>query len=165
MQNSVAPVAAVSTAALTSDGMSSQARAHGGGEQPGLRAEVAVLGAAAGLEADDALDLHLGAAVAHAHLVGELQQLGQALVRQPQAGQRLLLGQADAALEHLLACGLTGRAQWSSARSRAQSLPGRPPRDCHALVVRPTPAVSTARATWPQPGRAGHPRPTPRRLP
>ena len=41
-------------------------RAHRRGEQARLRAEVAVLGAAAGLDRDDALDLDLGAAPAHA---------------------------------------------------------------------------------------------------
>ena len=49
-------------------------RAHRRGEQAGLRAEVAVLGAAAGLDRDDALDLDLGAAPAHPHLVGEGEQ-------------------------------------------------------------------------------------------
>src|SRR5664279_5049528 len=39
-------------------------RADRRGELTGLRAEVTVLGAAAGLEADDALDLHLRAAPA-----------------------------------------------------------------------------------------------------
>ena len=63
---------------------------------------MAVLGAAAGLEADDALDLDLGAAPLHPHLVGEREQLVQALVGQRAALERLLLGQALAALEHLL---------------------------------------------------------------
>ena len=85
MQNSVAPVSAVCLAASTSDGMSSQADADGGGEQAGLRAEVAVLGAAAGLERDDALDLDLRAAPAHPHLVREREQLGEAVVGQLQA--------------------------------------------------------------------------------
>jgi len=77
--------------------------AHGRLEEPGLRAEVAVLGAAAGLQGDDALDLDLRPAVAHAHLVGERQRLGQAVARELQDGQDLLLRQALPALEHLLA--------------------------------------------------------------
>ncbi|HEV7581401.1 MAG TPA: radical SAM protein, partial [Mycobacterium sp.] len=63
--------------------------AHGRGEQPGLRAEMAVFGTAAGLEADDALDLDLRAAPAHPHLVGQLQQVLQPLVGQPQQLQHL----------------------------------------------------------------------------
>src|SRR3978361_1286743 len=85
MQNSVAPVAAVSLAASTRDGVYSQGGAAGGGELPGLRAEVAVLGAAAGLQADDALDLDLRPAPAHPHLVGELKQLGQPHAREQEA--------------------------------------------------------------------------------
>src|SRR6202008_3953392 len=50
-------------------------RTHGRGELARLRAEVAVLGAAAGLQADDALDLDLRPAPAHPHLVGEREQL------------------------------------------------------------------------------------------
>ena len=60
--------------------------AHGGGEQPGLRAEVAILGAAAGLDRDDAFHLHLRAAPAHAHAVGEVEELRDALVGQLQDG-------------------------------------------------------------------------------
>ena len=46
-------------------------RAHRRLEAPRLRAEVAVLGAAAGLDRDDPLDLHLRPAPAHPHLVRE----------------------------------------------------------------------------------------------
>ena len=59
-------------------------RAHRRGEQARLRAEVAVLGTAAGLQRDDALDLDLGAAPAHPHVVRELQQRRQVLVGQAQ---------------------------------------------------------------------------------
>ncbi len=56
--------------------------AHGRGEQPRLGAEVAVLGAAPSLEADDALDLDLGSAVPQAHLVRQLQQVAEPIRRQ-----------------------------------------------------------------------------------
>ncbi len=102
MQNSVAPDLAVCLAASTRLGMSSQRAAHRGREQPRLRAEVAVLGAAAGLEADDALDLDLGAAPAHPHLVGQRQQLLEPVVGQLQHLQDLVLVEPVAALEHLL---------------------------------------------------------------
>ena len=49
--------------------------AHRGGEQAGLRTEVTVFRAAAGLEADDALDLDIRAAPAHPHLVRQTQQV------------------------------------------------------------------------------------------
>ena len=51
-------------------------------EHAGLRAEVAVLRAAAGLERDDALDLDLVAAPLHPHLVGQVEQLVHPLVGQ-----------------------------------------------------------------------------------
>jgi len=63
---------------------------------------VAVLGAAAGLEADDALDLDLGAAPLHAHLVGQRQEFLEPLVGQLEHCEHLLLGETLAALEHLL---------------------------------------------------------------
>ena len=64
---------------------------------------MAVLRAAARLEADDALDLDLGSAPAHAHFMGQRQQLVEAIVGQPQNLQQLFLGQALSALEHPLA--------------------------------------------------------------
>ena len=82
--------------------------AHRRGEQPRLRAEVAILRAATGFQADDALDLDLGTAPAHAHLVGQREQFLQVVVGQLQDFEHLLLGQAFAALEHLL----TGRCQY-----------------------------------------------------
>ena len=63
-------------------------------EQAGLRAEVAVLRAPAGLERDDALDLDLRAAPAHPHLVGQREQRVERLVGQPQHVEDLRLGQA-----------------------------------------------------------------------
>ena len=72
-------------------------------EQTRLGAEVAVLRAAARLQADDALDLDLRSAPAHAHFMGQRQQLVKAIVGQPQNGQHLVLGQTLSALEHLLA--------------------------------------------------------------
>ena len=76
-------------------------RADRRGELPGLRAEVAVLGAAARLQRDDALDLDLRAAPAHPDLVRQLQQGGQRLVGQPQDLDQLLLVEASTLLEHL----------------------------------------------------------------
>ena len=55
-------------------------RAHGRFEQAGLGAEVTVLGAAAGFERDDAFQADLDTAVLDAHLVGELEELGEVLV-------------------------------------------------------------------------------------
>ena len=74
MQNSVAPVAAVSSRGLDQRRDVEPDGPHRRLEQAGLRAEVAVLRAAAGLQADDALDLDLRAAPAHPHLVGEAEQ-------------------------------------------------------------------------------------------
>src|SRR5262249_23980071 len=62
---------------------------------------MAVLGAAPGLERDDALDLDLVAAPPHPHLVGEVEQLVDPLVGQAQRRQRLRLGKADALLQPL----------------------------------------------------------------
>ena len=112
MQNSVAPVLAVCLAASTRLGMSSQALRTGEANRPGLRAEVTVLGAAAGLEADDALDLDLRSAPAHPDLVGQRQQLVEPIVGQPQHGEHLVLVEALAPLQHLL----TGSARMSVTR-------------------------------------------------
>ena len=103
MQNSVAPVAAVCFGGLDQRGDVQPDRAHRRGELPGLRAEVAVLRAAAGLQRDDALDLDLGAAPPHPHLVGEREQVRQPVVAGAQHLEDLLLGQPLAAVEHLLA--------------------------------------------------------------
>ena len=78
-------------------------RAHRRGELAGLAAEVAVLGAAAGLEADDPLDLDLGAAVLHPDLVGKVEQLGDLVVGQLQHLDELVVRQALAAVEDLAA--------------------------------------------------------------
>ena len=77
--------------------------AHRRREEARLRTEVAVLGAAAGLEADDALDLDVGPAPRHPHLVREREQLVEPVVGQLQHPQRLVLVQALAALQYLLA--------------------------------------------------------------
>ena len=88
-------------------------RAHRRGEQARLRAEVAVLRAAAGLERDDALDLDLRPAPAHPHLVGEREQPVEALVGQPQH------------LEHLRLVEAAPRSStWSRATSRMSRLVG-----------------------------------------
>ena len=57
---------------------------------------MAVLRAAAGLERDDALDLDLRAAPAHAHLVGQLEGGGQLLVGQAEHVEDAGLVEADA---------------------------------------------------------------------
>ena len=64
---------------------------------------MAVLGAAAGLEADDALDLDVGPAPGHPDLVGQRKQLVEPVVGQLQHAQGLLLVEALAALQDLLA--------------------------------------------------------------
>ena len=79
--------------------------AHRRLEQARLRAEVAVLRAAAGLEADDALDLHLGTAPAHPHLVGEREQFLETVVAEFEHLEGLRLAQSLAPFEHLLARG------------------------------------------------------------
>jgi hypothetical protein len=62
---------------------------------------VAVLGAAAGLERHDALDLDLGTAPLHPHVVRQLEQLRQMLVGQAQNLQDAFLIEAGSAVEHL----------------------------------------------------------------
>src|SRR6185503_16080209 len=81
--------------------------------------------AAAGLDRDDALDLHLRSAVAHPHLVGELQRVVDPLVGQLEDLQRLRLVEADAPLEDLLTGDVEDHAGISSLRSLppAGSLP------------------------------------------
>src|SRR3954447_1584060 len=71
-------------------------------EAPRLRAEVAVLGASAGLDRDDPLDLHLRSAPAHPDLVGELERVIHPLVGELEDLQRLRLVEAYAPLEDLL---------------------------------------------------------------
>ncbi|SHT41752.1 Uncharacterised protein [Mycobacteroides abscessus subsp. abscessus] len=77
---------------------------------------MAVLGATAGLQADDALNLDLRAAPAHAHLVSEREQLFQAIVRKLQDSQHLLLRQAHALFQDLL----TGDCQYVGVRRGCQ---------------------------------------------
>ena len=69
---------------------------------------MAILRAATGFQADDALDLDLRAAPAHPHLVGQRQQLVEPVIGQLQDFQHLIAGQALAALEHLI----TGQCQY-----------------------------------------------------
>ena len=64
---------------------------------------MAILRAAPGLGADDALHLHLWPAPAHPYLVGELERVRNTLVGQLEHPQGLRLFEADAVLEHLLA--------------------------------------------------------------
>ena len=76
--------------------------AHGRREAGRLRAERAVLAAAAGLGRHDRLDRDLRPAVGEPHAVGERAQLGHALRRQLRDAQCVLAGQRLAAAEHLL---------------------------------------------------------------
>ena len=78
---------------------------------------MAVLGAAAGLDRDDPLDLHLGPAPAHPHLMRQLQRVVDQIVRKPQHLQRLRLVEADAPLEDLLTGDVEDHAGISSLRS------------------------------------------------
>jgi hypothetical protein len=78
-------------------------RTHRRGELPRLRAEVAVLGAAARFEADDALDLDVRPHEPHPHLVRDGEQLVELVVTGLQDLHDLVIGQPLAALEDLLA--------------------------------------------------------------
>src|ERR1035438_4328524 len=120
------------------------------GTRRATEAEVAVLRAAAGLHRHDPLDLHLGAAPPHPHLVGQRQQLAEALVRQLKAAQDLLLVQPAARLEDLaarLAQNVVGRTSPGSAQTNsaaharsfaahARSFAAHARSFCHALVSR-----------------------------
>ena len=99
MQNPVAPVLAVCLAASTRLGMSSQALRTGDANRPDC-AQKWQSPAAAGLEADDALDLDLRAAPAHPHLVGRGQQLLEPVIRESQDVEHLLAGQSFTPLEN-----------------------------------------------------------------
>jgi hypothetical protein len=78
-------------------------RTHRRVEHAGLRAEVTVLGAATGLQRDDALDLDLVPAPLSAYLVRQVEQLVDAVVGQAQRVERLLFAEPDALLEDLRA--------------------------------------------------------------
>ncbi len=64
---------------------------------------MAVLGAAAGLEADDALDLDLGTTPFHPDLVRQGQQVLEAVVGKLQDLQHLIAVQTLPTVQHLLA--------------------------------------------------------------
>ena len=68
-------------------------------EARGLRTEVAVLGAAAGLGREDALDLDLGPAPGQPHLVGQRGQVHDGAVGQRGEGGELVPGQQAALVE------------------------------------------------------------------
>src|SRR5581483_334066 len=76
-------------------------RSHGRREAPRLRAEVAILGTAAGLDGDDPLYLDFGATPSHAHLVSQRERLADAIIRQCKHLDRLRLSEPLAAFEHL----------------------------------------------------------------
>ena len=91
MQNSEAPRAAVSRAAARTSSVSRKGVALTGRvEAGGLRAEVAVLGAAAGLGREDALDLDLGPAPGQPDLMGQRGQGHDGAVGQGGQGGELV---------------------------------------------------------------------------
>ena len=104
MQNSEAPRAAVSRAAARTSAVSRKGVALTGRvEARGLRTEVAVLGAAARLGGQDALDLDLGPAPGQANLVGQCGQVHDGTVGQcGQSGE--LVGRQEASFVEQ--CGL-----------------------------------------------------------
>ena len=110
---------------------------------------MAVLGAAAGLDRDDPLDLHLRPAVAHPDLVGELERVVDALVGQLEHLERLRLVEADAPLEDLL----TGDVEDHAGISSSGGLPpsGSLPRTGRDAIARSSRLQSEARS-----GSAGH---------
>ncbi|MCE3244734.1 MAG: hypothetical protein K0S72_857 [Arthrobacter sp.] len=67
---------------------------------------VAVLGAAAGLDRDDALHLDVLAAVLQAHFVCQLEGGGKRLIGKPENVHELAFAQPDALLKDLLPGGL-----------------------------------------------------------
>ena len=147
MQNSVAPVSAVCLAASTSDRDVEPGRAHRRVEQARLGAEVAVLGAAAGLERDDALDLDLGP---H-HLIrtscASSSSSSSASSGSRSTSSTCVLGQAVALLEHLGAGDVEDLDTASSSRlgSRATCQPSverRPVRDARDWRTRPGSSAS-----------------------
>ena len=100
MQNSDAPRAAVSRAAVEDlVGIEEGGGLDRGVEPGGLRAEVAVLGAAAGLGRQDPLDLDLGPAPGQADLVGQRGQGHDGAVGQGGQGGQLVPGQQAALVE------------------------------------------------------------------
>jgi hypothetical protein len=64
---------------------------------------MAVLGATARLEADDALDLDLRSTPLHTHIVGESQQVFEPVVVESEYVEHLAFGQANSSFENLLA--------------------------------------------------------------
>ena len=85
---------------------------HDGVELGGLRAEVAVLGAAARLGGEDALHLDLGPAPRQPHLVGQRGQRRHALVGQRRQRRQLLGGELPPLVEE----GVAGRGEEGTRR-------------------------------------------------
>lgn len=78
--------------------------AYGRIKQARLRAEVAILRAAAGLNGDDAFHGHVRATPLEAGLVGDVRDLFQLLIRDLENLQEFFFVEADALLQGLLAC-------------------------------------------------------------
>ena len=100
MQNSEAPKRAVSSAAREDlVGVEERRRQDLGLELRRLTAEVAVLGASAGLGREDALHFDLGAAPRQTDLVGHAASEGTALAGRAARARQLVEGQLFAAVE------------------------------------------------------------------
>src|SRR5436305_10722955 len=97
-----------------------------------------VLRAAPRLDRDDSLDLHLGSAPPHAHLVGKLKRIADRVVGEAEHLEHLFLVQPDAPFEHVLTRRLENGAHARTSREEAS---------------RPAPASSAARTSasisWP----------------
>ena len=101
MQNSVAPVAAVSSAALTSCGMSSHTERTGEVNWPDWLQKWQSSGQPPVLRLMMPSTSISGPAVLHAYGVGELEQLGDLVVGELQDLDQLVLREADALVEDL----------------------------------------------------------------
>src|SRR6516165_4158900 len=115
---------------------------------------MAVLRTASGLDRHDPLDLDLGSAPPHTHLMRELERIGHSLVGKSQHGQQLLLAEPDAALQHLFAGhveDVVGHAYTSGCRER----PWRDGASSWRIASEaPSPAAKPNRTSCPRPGRA-----------
>ena len=148
MQNSVAPVAAVSSAALTSSGMSSQTERTGEVNCPDCEQKWQSSGQPPVFRRYDALDLDLRSAVRHPHLVGQVEQLGDALVGQAQHLDELLLVEAPRPPSRTCACG--ARARMSVTRSKISPCRAASARRRSVTGRAPQPRPDAIRTTQPR---------------
>src|SRR5699024_5645027 len=128
-----------------------------------------VLGAAAGLEGDDALDLDLLAAPLQADLVGEGEEFVDAVVVEPEHGERLGVVEAFTPSEHLLpgefedvGGGVSGHGcSWSAVRGSSRMKPERcssanVPRLPNSVQETPRPPLPALWLTWRCAADQGH---------